>query len=120
MGIFIGGIYPPSHTSDLSLLTYQQILLDWLKRRYEGVASQKIELGEFVLEDSRTKRKLDYNNNWHGVFHPGMHVTMDMLFRGGDLMGEYRNSCPSCEMECISNFDQRVIWYAEIRPLYVH
>jgi hypothetical protein len=114
MGIFGRSMHSRSHRHRFTY--FHQVLLDWLKRRFEGVASHKIEHGEFVLEDSRTKRRIDYSNNWHSAFHPGMQVTMDMLFRGRQLMGEYRNSCPSCGTECISSLDQRVVWYAEIPP----
>jgi hypothetical protein len=87
------------------------VLQDWLKRRFEGVGSQKIEDGEYILEDSKTQRQLDLTQNWHSLFRPGMHVVMDMVFERRICKSKDESACPVCGEECEESFNKRVNWY---------
>lgn len=65
----------------------------------------KIENGEFALEDAKTKRQLYLSQEWHPQFYPGMHVTMDMVYK---RRKDELQMCPGCQQECIGEADKEI------------
>lgn len=54
----------------------------------------KIARGEFILEESRTKRRIDLSRDWDSCFLPGQRVEMSMTFQ---ISREGGNDCPGCK-----------------------
>ncbi|ESZ90210.1 hypothetical protein SBOR_9407 [Sclerotinia borealis F-4128] len=79
----------------LDFVFSSKVFIDWLMRRFETIGQGKIARGEFALSDSRTRRELDLCEPWDVLFHPGMHVDMDMIFQEFCAPTEV-NSCPAC------------------------
>lgn len=57
-------------------------------------APEKIDKGEFVIEESHTKREIDLTQDWDVCFLPGQKVDMSMIFK---RIGMPESSCPSCK-----------------------
>ncbi|KAI9736967.1 MAG: hypothetical protein M1834_000556 [Cirrosporium novae-zelandiae] len=56
-------------------------------------AAEKIDRGEFVIQDTCSKREIDLSQDWEMCFLPGQRVDMSMVFNsttGAD------NTCPNC------------------------
>jgi hypothetical protein len=47
-----------------------------------GHGAEKIEKGEFAIQDSVTKRDIDLRTDWDVYFSPGQRVDMSMIFLG--------------------------------------
>lgn len=82
-------------------------------RRFETTGQSKIARGEFVLSDSRTNRELNLCEPWNVLFHPGMHVNMDMVFQDVCASAE-ANSCPACRSINDEHNGGRITWYVRI------
>ena len=63
----------------------------------------RIERGEFVIQDTKTKRTIDFSQDWELCFRPGQRVDMSMIFRGGWLW--VKSGCPGCKT--VSKFPYR-------------
>jgi hypothetical protein len=48
--------------------------------REYGDGAEKIDKGEFVIQDLATKRDIDLGGNWDVCFRPGQTVEMSMTF----------------------------------------
>ena len=55
--------------------------------------AEKIERGEFVIQETHTKRQIDLTQDWELCFLPGQRVDMSMVFRIA-VIG--RKACPNC------------------------
>ncbi|KAI4243813.1 MAG: hypothetical protein LQ352_006962 [Teloschistes flavicans] len=76
-----------------------------------GRASRKIENGQFIIHDSRTKRDIDLSHPWESCFRPGQRVEMSMVF---DTFKAANISCPDCRHPCDINSEEDVEWYASL------
>lgn len=86
----------------------REILEDWLLRRFQSVGRDKIVRQEYALSDEKTKRELDLLDDWHTLFYPGMHVSMDMIYAIPEC---YITLCPGCKHEYIEDANQHFKWY---------
>jgi hypothetical protein len=77
-----------------------------LKVNFKSNGSQKIERGEFVIEDDGTKRDVDLSRDWGNCFFPGQRVSMSMIFKRVKM-----TTCPGCGTESGSAPEQEVTWY---------
>jgi hypothetical protein len=59
-----------------------------------GTRAQKIEKGEFVIQDAITKRDFDLRTDWETCFVPGQKVTMSMILTRA-LVPDVK--CPKCD-----------------------
>ena len=58
-----------------------------------GSGAQKIDRGEFVIQDASSRRQIDLYRDWDTVFQPGQRVDMSMVFHT-KLANE--SACPGC------------------------
>jgi hypothetical protein len=59
--------------------------------REHGDGAEKIDKGEFVIQDLATKEDIDLADNWEACFRPGQTVEMSMTFhRYGPKCQQYR------------------------------
>jgi hypothetical protein len=73
-----------------------------------GRAAEMIEDGDFVIQDSGTKRDIDLGKDWDLCFSPGQQVDMSMIFsRRGWIAG---NLCPRCRSECEEAYEEDIKW----------
>ncbi|EAQ84488.1 hypothetical protein CHGG_08502 [Chaetomium globosum CBS 148.51] len=86
-----------------------------LKVNFKSNGSQKIERGEFVIEDDGTKRDVDLTSDWGTCFFPGQRVSMSMVFKS--LKNATTSTCPSCGTESGSAPDREVVWYVQAHQL---
>jgi len=72
-----------------------------LKANFEkhGRGAEKIEHGDFVIQDSVTQRDIDLTGDWELCFSPGLRVDMSMIVRGPVQIQQYGN-CPRCFTPC--------------------
>ena len=72
-----------------------QALISVLKSnlRKTEIGPEKIDRGEFVIQETSTKRDIDLTRDWDLCFLPGQRVEMSMIFKRP--MQPYR-TCPSC------------------------
>lgn len=86
------GRYSPFH---LEFIKCPEALMSVLSINFNclGSASEKIQNGEFNIQDSRTKRDIDLSRPWDECFLPGQHVEMSMVF---DRLAGSGMSCPKC------------------------
>jgi hypothetical protein len=47
--------------------------------KHHGNSAEKIEKGEFAIEDAATTRIIDLNTNWELCFSPGQRVEMSIV-----------------------------------------
>jgi hypothetical protein len=57
--------------------------------KHHGNSAEKIEKGEFAIEDVATRRDIDLNTNWELCFSPGQRVEMSMVVK---TYGAYRDN----------------------------
>ncbi|OBT63429.1 hypothetical protein VE03_07157 [Pseudogymnoascus sp. 23342-1-I1] len=62
-----------------------------------GHASEVIEKGDFVIQDSATKRDVNLGMEWDRCFSPGQRVEMSMVFKRPIRP---TNNCPTCKADC--------------------
>lgn len=67
-----------------------------------GSGSQKIERGEFAIQDTCLKRDIDLTGPWEGCFRPGQRVDMSMVFTSK----KPSQSCPACRCENSDQFKE--------------
>ena len=72
-----------------------QALKAVLRANFEKIPSglRKIESGEFVIQDTATKRVIDFTRDWDICFLPGQKVHMSMIFRWQKRRADV---CPIC------------------------
>ena len=58
-----------------------------------GSGAQKIDRGEFAIQETSTKRQIDLRNDWETCFLPGQRVDMSMIFRHN--VADH-SVCPGC------------------------
>ncbi len=69
------------------------------------IGPEKIDGGEFVIEETSTKRDIDLKKDWDVRFLPGQRVEMSMVFQGP---GHPNNTCPSCRTSCSGSGDEDI------------
>ena len=72
-----------------------------------GQARRKIGRGEFVIQNSLTKRDINIFDDWDNCFYPGQRVEMSVIFQRRWQTG---SSCPGCGMLCEGSMDVDVQW----------
>ena len=63
-----------------------------------GKGAEKIERGEFVIEDSATCRDIDLKDDWETCFVPGQRVSMSMIFEQFGIGDGALRACPKCHL----------------------
>ena len=58
---------------------------------------EKIDRGEFVIEEASSKRRIDLTMDWELCFLPGQKVLMSMVFHRSR---EPCSACPNCGTDC--------------------
>jgi hypothetical protein len=65
-----------------------------------GKGAEKIERGEFAIEDTTTRRDVNLQGDWETCFHPGQRVNMSMIFeRDCPDYTKRRTTCPKCHQD---------------------
>ncbi len=65
-----------------------------------GTAAEKIDRGEFAIQETSTKRQIDLCNDWETCFLPGQRVDMSMVFRRTVID---HSTCPGCAARRTAN-----------------
>ena len=91
----------------LEFITSTEAFLAVLKVRFKDTGLQKIEKGQFVLEEARTKQQVDLRRPWHMCFLPGQKIDMSMLF---SLTTTATATCPGCQYESLGDPAMDVEW----------
>jgi hypothetical protein len=68
-----------------------------------GSGTQKIDRGEFAIQDSATKMDVDLKSAWGTCFIPRQHADMSMVFNSKKASNIY---CPKCNNDNGDNFAQ--------------
>ena len=84
-----------------------QALVAVLRIRFKTIGLQKIETGQFALEDTRRKKDLDLTEPWTKVVRPGQHIGMSMIFR---LEEAPTTRCPNCGKQNQGSNTEDIIW----------
>ncbi len=97
----------------LEFITSAEAFLAVLKIRFQDAGLRKIEKGQFALEETRSKRRIDLRRPWHTCFLPGQKIDMSMIF---SRLESAKVTCPGCQHEATSQTTEDVEWYA-VGPL---
>ena len=65
-----------------------------------GSGAEKIDRGEFMIQETSTKREIDLDNDWETCFLPGQRVGMSMIFRRTIID---HGICPGCAARKTTN-----------------
>lgn len=98
------GYLSPVH---LEFITSAEAFLAVLKVRFKDAGLQKIERGQFALENAQTKRAVDLKRPWHLCMLPGQRIDMSMIFSESDVLG---STCPGCQRENTNAATEDVEW----------
>lgn len=99
------GRFCPVH---LDFINSAEAFLAELKVRFKDVELQKIQRGQFVLENTQTKRSIDLRRPWHTCMLPGPRIDMSMIFSQADVP---RSTCPGCRYDNTTANTEDVEWY---------
>lgn len=91
----------------LEFITSAEAFLAVLKVRFKHLGVRKIERGQFVLEEARTKRTIDLRRPWETCFLPGQRIEMSMVF---SQIETSKSTCPSCQWEVIADPAKAIQW----------
>jgi hypothetical protein len=72
-----------------------------------GHASDMIERGDFIIQDSASKRDVNLEMDWELCFSPGQRVQMSMIFKRPTRP---TNNCPTCKADCGGSTEEDVDW----------
>jgi hypothetical protein len=89
-----------------------------LKVEFKDVGLRKVEKGQFLIEDSKTNRKIDLSKPWKVCFRPGQRVNMSKIFenlRSGERM---KSTCPSCHTVNDCGTGSEGAWYAYVPSIF--
>lgn len=78
-----------------------------LKDRFKDVGLHKIERGQFDLEDTKRKARLQLSKPWATIVRPGQHVSLSMVFR---LDEQSMTRCPGCGKENVDSETDEIQW----------
>jgi hypothetical protein len=82
-----------------------------LRVEFKDVGLRKIEKGQFLIEDSRTNRKIDLSWPWKVCFKPGQRVNMSMIFENLRSGERRETTCPRCHEVNDCGTDHERAWY---------
>ncbi|KAN0098878.1 hypothetical protein V8E51_014541 [Hyaloscypha variabilis] len=83
----------------LEFVRSAEALVSVLKVNFKkvGHAPEMIERGDFVIQDSATKKDVNLEMDWELCFSPGQRVEMSMVFK---RPARPTNTCPTCKADC--------------------
>jgi hypothetical protein len=65
-----------------------------------GTATERIDRGDFAIQDSATTNDIDLSRDWETCFRPGQRVDMSMIFNRWhnpeNSVPDESHKCPSC------------------------
>lgn len=66
-----------------------------------------IERGDFVIQDSATKKDINLRMDWDLCFSPGQRVDMSMVFK---RRTRPTNNCPNCKADSDKSTGEDIEW----------
>lgn len=107
------GRHTPFH---LEFIMSAEALTNVLQSNFKNIGSgaNKIDRGEFAIQDSIKRRDIDLTAAWESCFQPGQRVDMSMIFTSAKILS---HSCPACQEDHGDGFteDQDIEWF--VTPL---
>jgi hypothetical protein len=102
------GRHTPFH---LEFIMSAETLTNVLRSNFKNIGSgaNKIDRGEFAIQDSIKRRDIDLTAAWESCFRPGQRVDMSMIFTSAKILSR---SCPACQEDHGDGFtkDQDIEW----------
>ena len=98
------GRFCPVH---LDFIDSAEAFIAVLKVRFKDVGLQKVERGQFALENAQTKRPIDLQKPWRTCMLPGQRIDMSMIFSQAGLPGA---TCPGCHCNNTTTNSSEVEW----------
>jgi len=68
-------------------------LFNFLGHRFQSAGAEKIENGEFILEENNTSRRVDLEQPWDTCFVPGETIRMTFIFFGRKHVESSQERC---------------------------
>jgi len=99
------------HSSfSLEFILLAEALTHVLRSNFKNIRSgtQKIDHGEFVIQDSILKRDINLIDPWESCFRPGQRVDMSMIFLSKKDTCQY---CPACHQGTNFPADHDIEWF---------
>jgi hypothetical protein len=94
------GRVAPFHIEFVDSLEAFEAVMEVRFRHVPGL--KKFQRKEYILQEPRSKRKLNLQAPWPTVFLPGRKVVMSMIFQTPQIS---MSSCPGCQTEKAASFD---------------
>lgn len=96
---------------------HMQFITSWnaldavLIARFEGLPGlEKVQRGEFTLQERATHREITRKRPWESAFRPGQKIDMSLTFEQIAKAKVKRNQCPNCSTESKSICNGEVTW----------
>jgi hypothetical protein len=81
-----------------------------IAKRFENHAGyQKIQRGEYTIEDGITGRGIRRGCDLLMSLRPGQKIDMSVVFPAVDTKS---NHCPRCQTKCVTSLAEKTQWYA--------
>jgi Fungal N-terminal domain of STAND proteins len=97
---------------NLEFIMSAEALTSVLRSNFKNIGSgaDKIDRGEFAIQDSIKRRDIDLTATWESCFQPGQRVDMSMIFTSAKSLS---HSCPACQEDHGDGFteDQDIEWF---------
>jgi hypothetical protein len=77
-----------------------------------GKASERIDNGDFVIQDTATKRDIDLAQDWEVCFLPGQRVSMSIIFDLPEPWSLGHAICPKCKCIYEGLVETEIEWYS--------
>ena len=71
-----------------------------------GSGEEKIDRGEFAIQDVATNQDIDLTSDWDRCFFPGQRVAMSVILELSQL-SKYSAACPKCSFDNKEDFLER-------------
>jgi hypothetical protein len=94
------GRLAPFHVEFVNSLEAFEAVMEVRFRHVPGL--KKFQRREYILQEPRSKRKLNLQAPWQSLFLPGRRVVMSMIFQTPQIS---MSSCPGCQTENAASSD---------------
>jgi hypothetical protein len=82
-----------------------------LSRRFEHLQGyNKVQRGEYILQEHTTRREISRSQRWEAAFLPGQRIDKSLIFNSKNQDSSVGTSCPSCKTNSDYSQDLEVLW----------
>ncbi|KAH8803394.1 nucleoside phosphorylase domain-containing protein [Xylogone sp. PMI_703] len=92
----------------LETINSKEFFVELLKFKFKDLGAEKINRGEWLLQDHYSKRILDFTRPWEAITKPGQILDMSMIFRKWSVSS---TNCPICFSKNHGSAETQIMCY---------